>query len=62
MAKYLLADSGINWLAIMALLTFVFIFTVVLLMVFGRGRGSYAEVEQQPLRDSYSPNDKTAIQ
>jgi hypothetical protein len=46
----------------MALLTFVFIFSVVLLMVFGRARGSYAEVEQQPLIDSYSPNDKTDIQ
>jgi len=53
MAKYLLADSGINWLAIMALLTFFFIFSVALLMVFGRGRESYAEVEQQPLNDSY---------
>lgn len=59
MAKYLLAGSDINWLAIMALLTFFFIFTVVLLMVFGRGRESYAEVEQQPLHDSYSSNDKT---
>ena len=59
MAKYLLVDAGINWLAILALLTFFFIFSVVLLMVFGRGRGSYAEVEKQPLQDSYSPNDKT---
>lgn len=58
MAKYLLADTGINWLAIMALLTFIFIFSVVLIMVFGRGRGCYEEVEQQPLRDSYSTNDK----
>jgi hypothetical protein len=53
MAKYLLADSGINWLAIMALLTFFFIFSVALLMVFRRGRESYSEVEQQPLIDSY---------
>lgn len=62
MAKYLLAESDINWIAIMALLTFVFIFSVVLVMVFGRGRDSYSEVEQQPLHDSYSPNDKTDIQ
>ena len=58
MAKYLLAGADINWLAIMALLTFFFIFSIVLIMVFGRGRGSYAEVEQQPLHDSYSSNDK----
>ena len=62
MAKYLLADSGINWLAILALLTFFFIFSIVLLMVFGRGRGSYAEVEKQPLLDSYSPNEKNQVQ
>jgi|GEM_PF-2751363 hypothetical protein len=62
MAKYLLAGSDINWIAIMALLTFVFIFCVVLLMVLGRGRRSYAEVEQQPLHDSYSSNDKTDLQ
>lgn len=58
MAKYLLQDAGINWLAILALITFVLIFSIVLLMVFGRGRGSYEEVERQPLQDSYSPNDK----
>ncbi len=62
MAKYLLADSGINWLAILALLTFFFIFSIVLLMVFGRGRGSYAEVEKQPLLDSYSSHDKNQVQ
>lgn len=58
MAKYLLAGADVNWLAIMALLTFFFIFSLVLLMVFGRGRESFAEVERQPLHDSYSPNDK----
>lgn len=58
MAKYLLAESGINWLAIMALLTFFIVFSISLVMVFGRGRRSYAEVEQQPLNDSYPLNDK----
>lgn len=62
MAKYLLAGADVNWLAIMALLTFFFIFSVVLLMVFWRGRESYAEVERQPLMDSYSPNDKNEVQ
>lgn len=58
MAKYLLADSGINWLAIMALLTFFIIFSISLLMVFGRGRRSYQEVERQPLQDSYPLTEK----
>lgn len=61
MAKYLLVDAGINWLAIMALLTFFFIFTLVLFLVFGRGSESFSEVEQQPLYDSYSANDKTDL-
>lgn len=61
MAKYLLAGADINWLAIMALLTFFAVFSLVLLMVFGRGRESYAEVEQQPLQDSYSTTDKNDV-
>lgn len=56
MAKYILADTGINWLAIMALLTFFFIFSITLVMVIGRGRRSYEEVEKQPLEDSYPLN------
>lgn len=56
MAKYILADSGINWLAIMALLTFFLIFSITLVMVIGRGRRSYEEVEKQPLEDSYPLN------
>lgn len=61
MAKYLLADSGINWLAIMALLTFFFVFSVALIMVFGRDRGSYAEVEKQPLNDSYPLTEQNTL-
>lgn len=56
MAKYILEGANINWLAILALLTFFFIFTITLIMVFGRGRRSYAEVEKQPLEDSYPLN------
>lgn len=61
MAKYLLQDSGINWLAIMALLTFFFVFSVALVMVFRRGRGSYVEVSEQPLNDSYPLTEKTDL-
>ena len=53
MAKYLLQDAGINWLAILALLTFVFVFTVALIMVFARNRDAYRRVEEQPLKDTY---------
>lgn len=56
MAKYILAEAGINWLAIMALLTFFLIFSLTLIMVFGRGRRSYEQVEKQPLEDSYPLN------
>lgn len=62
MAKYLLEAANINWLAIFALLTFVFVFSMALIMVFKRGRGSYEQVEQQPLIDSYLPNDKNTPQ
>jgi len=57
MAKYLLQDAGINWLAIMALLTFFILFSIALVMVFGRGRRSYEEVAKQPLVDSYPTTD-----
>ncbi|PPK87602.1 cytochrome c oxidase cbb3-type subunit 3 [Neolewinella xylanilytica] len=53
MAKYLLQDAGINWLAILALLTFVIVFTLALIMVFARRKDSYRDVAQQPLKDSY---------
>lgn len=62
MAKYLLVDANINWIAIMALLTFFFIFSLVLILVFGRKSENFSEVEQQPLHDSYSANDKTDFQ
>ncbi|MEM1359041.1 MAG: hypothetical protein AAGF89_12620 [Bacteroidota bacterium] len=62
MAKYLLEAANINWLAIFALLTFVLVFSIALVLVFGRGRRSYERVEQQPLIDSYLPNDKNTPQ
>lgn len=58
MAKYLLESANVNWLAIMALLTFFFVFSVALVMVIGRGRKSYEAVAQQPLTDSYPLTDK----
>lgn len=51
MAKYLLAGEDINWLAIMALLTFFLIFSLSLFMVIKRGSSSYREVAQLPLND-----------
>jgi hypothetical protein len=53
MAKYLLQDAGINWLAILALLTFFFVFGVALVMVLARGKDSYRDVAHSPLTDSY---------
>ncbi|WP_116125429.1 c-type cytochrome [Lewinella sp. IMCC34183] len=53
MAKYLLQDAGVNWLAILALLTFTAVFALALVLVLFRRKGSYREVERQPLRDSY---------
>lgn len=59
MAKYILEAANVNWLAIMALLTFFFVFSVALVMVIGRGKKSYEEVERQPLVDTYTITDKT---
>ncbi len=61
MAKYLLEASNINWLAILALLTFFFVFSVALLMVFGRKRESYADVARQPLLDSHPEPENTEL-
>lgn len=58
MAKYILAGSDINWLAILALLTFFIVFALALVLVFGRSRKQYEEVEAQPLTDSYLPTDQ----
>lgn len=51
MAKYLLAGENIDWLAIMALLTFFIIFTLVIVMAFGRKKGRFDEIARLPLED-----------
>lgn len=61
MAKYILAETGINWLAIMALLTFFAVFTLALIMVIRKGRDSYTAIAQQPLQDSYSTTTKNYL-
>jgi hypothetical protein len=59
MAKYLLQDAGINWLAIMALLTFVIVFCLALVLVLGRKADSFSEVAHQPLDDASIPTEET---
>lgn len=59
MAKYILEAANVNWIAILALLTFFFVFSVALVMVIGRGSKSYEDVERQPLVDTYTITDKT---
>lgn len=57
MAKYLLAGENINWLAIMALITFVIIFSLTLFMVIKRGSDSYKQVAELPLNDDTVTNE-----
>lgn len=61
MAKYILESANVNWIAILALLTFFFVFSLALIMVIGRGSKSYAEVEKAPLLDSYPLTEKSDI-
>ena len=51
MAKYLLVGENINWMAIMALVTFFIIFSLSLIMVFGRKAKQYDHVSSLPLDD-----------
>ena len=51
MAKYLLAGENIDWLAIMALLTFFIIFSLVVIMAFGRKSSQYDDLAKLPLED-----------
>ncbi|MEM6396255.1 MAG: hypothetical protein AAF741_07895 [Bacteroidota bacterium] len=51
MAKYLLAGESINWLAVFALLTFMFIFVMAAVLAYGRKKSSYAEIAALPLDD-----------
>ncbi|MEL6273951.1 MAG: hypothetical protein AAFU03_02450 [Bacteroidota bacterium] len=52
MAKYLLAAENINWMAVFALLTFVFIFVLSVIMAFGKKKDSYQRIAQLPLDDT----------
>lgn len=52
MAKYLLAGENINWMAILALLTFFIVFSMALVLVFKRNRHSYQDVARLPLEDT----------
>ena len=51
MAKYLLAGESINWLAVFALLTFMFIFIMAALLAYGKKKSRYAEMAALPLDD-----------
>ncbi|PHI19717.1 hypothetical protein CEQ90_11760 [Lewinellaceae bacterium SD302] len=59
MAKYLLAGEDINWLAIMALLTFFIVFSLSIFMVIKRGRNSYNDIARLPLEDGNGENLKS---
>ena len=59
MAKYLLESANVNWLAVLALLTFILVFVLAVVLAFGRGRDRYAEVERTPLFDGYPTTDQT---
>ncbi len=50
MYKYILQGAGdINWMALFALLTFVFIFLVSVVMVFGRSKAHIEKMSHLPL-------------
>ncbi|MEL6392149.1 MAG: hypothetical protein AAFY36_17480 [Bacteroidota bacterium] len=51
MAKYLLAGESINWLAVFALLTFMFIFVMAAVLAYGKKKSRYAEMAALPLDD-----------
>lgn len=50
MYKYILAEGGnINWMALFALLTFVFVFLVSVVTVFGNRSKLYEHMAELPL-------------
>ena len=52
MAKYILEQAGnINWMAIFALLTFVFIFTTSVIAVFVRKKSYISYMSNLPLEE-----------
>lgn len=60
MAKYILEQAGdINWMAIFALLTFVFIFTTSVVAVFVRKKAYINHMANLPLEDDTLPQGGT---
>ncbi len=52
MAKYILQGAGsINWMAIFALITFVFIFVMSVILVFIKNKSDLEKLENLPLED-----------
>lgn len=59
MYKYILEGAGnINWMAVMALFTFFFVFIVALIMVFRRNDAHINHMASLPLEDEASPKEK----
>jgi len=59
MYKYILEGAGnINWMAVMALFTFFFVFIVALIMVFRRNDAHINHMSSLPLEDEASPKEK----
>lgn len=55
MYKYILEGAGnINWMAIFALLTFLFIFLVSVVVVFSRNKAFIDKMAHMPLDDNQS--------
>lgn len=52
MAKYILEGAGsFNWMAIFALLTFVFVFTMSVILIFRKDKAEIKRMENLPLED-----------
>lgn len=53
MYKYILETAGnLNWMALFALLTFVFIFSLAIVLVFAKSNEEIDRVANLPLEDS----------
>lgn len=62
MYKYILQGAGqINWMALFALLTFVTVFLISVVMVFGRKQSYLDKMSNLPLEDSSNLNDENLI-
>ncbi|HHM20630.1 MAG TPA: hypothetical protein ENJ20_01285 [Bacteroidetes bacterium] len=60
MFKHILANAAdINWMAIFALLTFFFLFVIVVVTVFFRNKQHFDKMSRLPLDDSLSINSET---